>query len=268
MNSLNYVMNFGRTMIQKTIERKVALITGASRGIGRATAHRFAQEGIRLILNYYKPSDTQYGKEDAIHTLIESLENIGAEVFPYEADVSNREAVRSMVSAGEKHFGEINILVNNAGIGGIADITTLSEETWDRMIAVNLKGQFLVAQAVIPGMKKRKEGKIVNISSELGLVGEAGLTAYCSTKAGIIGFTKALAKELAPDGILVNCVAPGPTDTDMLRPEERTVEMIRSIPLRRLGRDDEIAAAIYFLVSQETSWTTGQVFSPNGGTVI
>jgi 3-oxoacyl-[acyl-carrier protein] reductase len=253
----------------KNIEGKVALITGASRGIGRATAYRFAQEGAKLILNYLKPADTQYGKEDAVNTLVESLENLGVEVFPYEADVSNRKAVQSMVSAAEKHFGEINILVNNAGIGQLAtDITMLSEETWDRVIAVNLKGQFLVAQAVVPGMKKRKEGKIVNIASELGLVGEPGLAAYCSTKAGIIGFTKALAKELAPDGILVNCIAPGPTDTDMLRPEERTEQMIGSIPLRRLGRDDEIAAAIYFLVSPETTWTTGQIFSPNGGTVI
>jgi len=244
------------------------LITGASRGIGRAVAERLGAEGASLVLNYYSPADSEHNKAKAIEEVVASVRRNGSRTLAYEVDVSSRLAVQAMVAEVEKRFGRIDILVNNAGIGGASEIGLMPEELWDRIIDVNLKGQFLVAQAVVPGMISRRSGKIVNIASELALVGEARLTAYCATKAGIIGFTKALARELAPHGILVNCVAPGPTDTDMLRPEERTEAMIRGIPLGRLGLPREIAAAVYFMVSPDTTWTTGQTLSPNGGAVI
>jgi len=145
----------------------------------------------------------------------------------------------------------------------------LPEKDWGRIIEVNLKGQFLVTQAVAPGMIRRRMGKIVNVSSELALCGNEERVAYCASKAGIIGFTKALARELAPFGILVNCVCPSPTNTDMLTGAGSVPEAyVQSIPLRRVGEPQEVAAAIYFLASPHNTYATGQIFSPNGGTVI
>ena len=249
---------------------QVALVTGASLGIGRACAEMLAAGGANLVLNYYSAVDHGYEKDKAIDEVLETVRKSGVEGLPYEADVSNRKAVEAMVAAAEGRFGRIDILVNNAGIlGGTDDISTMPEEHWDRVIDVNLKGQFLVAQAVARGMIKQRSGKIVNVASELALTGTGRKTAYCASKAGVIGFTKALARELAPHGILVNCVCPGPTNTDMLTgPAGVSEAYVQSIPLRRLGEPREIAAAIYFLVSPETTWTTGQIFSPNGGTVI
>ena len=254
------------------LEGKVALITGASRGIGRATAERLAAEGADLVLNYYSPADKEHHKESAADEVVSMVRKHGIDVIAHEADVSNRNQVQEMVAKAEQRFQRIDILVNNAGIGaeiiGDYEIGNMPEWVWDRTIDVNLKGQFLVSQAVIPLMIRQRSGKVVNISSDLALMGGPFVTAYCASKAGVIGLTKAMARELAPYGILVNCIAPGPTDTDILRPAERTPEYLQAIPLRRLGNPNEIAAAIHFLVGPDTTWTTGQVFSPNGGVVI
>jgi 3-oxoacyl-[acyl-carrier protein] reductase len=254
------------------LEGKVALITGASRGIGRATAERLAGEGANLVLNYYSSADREHQKESAGDEMMSAVRKQSVDVIAYEADVSNREQVQAMVAKAEERFGRIDILVNNAGIGaeivGDYEIGQMPERVWDRTLDVNLKGQFLVAQAVVPLMIRQRSGKIVNISSDLALMGGPLVAAYCASKAGVIGLTKSMARELAPHGILVNCIAPGPTDTDILRPGERTPEYLSGIPLQRLGKPSEIAAAICFLVGPDTTWTTGQVFSPNGGVVI
>lgn len=246
---------------------QVALITGASRGIGAATAERLAAEGASIVLNYYSGADTTFN-EKAADQVSASVRKLGVDVLRYDANVSNKEQVHAMVEAAKAKFGCIDILVNNAGVFDDKEITKQTDESWDRVVGVNLKGQFLVTRAVVPIMISRKSGKIVNVASELGLKGEANASTYCATKAGVIGFTKALARELAPYGILVNCVAPGPVETDMLDADERNESAIKRIPLGRNGRPEEIAAAIYFLVSPDTTWTTGQVLSPNGGIVI
>jgi NAD(P)-dependent dehydrogenase (short-subunit alcohol dehydrogenase family) len=173
-----------------------------------------------------------------------------------------------MVEQAEAELGEIGVLVNNAGIERPAHLESITERDWDATFAVNLKAQLFVIQAVAPGMRARRSGRIVNVASELALVGRAGLASYCASKAGVIGLTKALARELAGDGVLVNCVAPGPTDTDLLPDSERTPELLSHIPLGRIAAPEEIAEVIWFLVSPANTWTTGQVFSPNGGTVI
>jgi 3-oxoacyl-[acyl-carrier protein] reductase len=184
-----------------------------------------------------------------------------------DADVSDRAAVSRMVSDAEARFG-INVLVNNAGIERSDALSAITEHDWDDTFAVNLKGQFLMIQAIAPGMRARGAGKIVNVSSELALVGRAGLATYCASRAGVIGLTKALARELAADGVLVNRGAPGPTDTDLLPASERTPALMANIPLGRIGTPEEIAEVIWFLVSPANSWTTGQVVSPNGDVVI
>jgi 3-oxoacyl-[acyl-carrier protein] reductase len=252
------------------LKGEVSLVTGASLGIGRATAERLASEGSQIILNYYSPHDKKYGKTEAVNKARDSLRKYGVKVLPYEADVSDRHSVLEMVKEAESKFGHIDILVNNAGaiIPGFQDFGETTEEAFDRMLGVNLKGQFFAAQAVVPGMVKRRHGKIVNVSSEIALIGEPRAVAYSASKAGIIGFTKALAKELGPHGITVNCLCPGPTETDDLTPYERSEEYLKRIPLRRLGRPEEVAGSILFLVSPDSMWTTGQVFSPNGGIVI
>jgi 3-oxoacyl-[acyl-carrier protein] reductase len=173
-----------------------------------------------------------------------------------------------MIARAIERFGRIDILVNNAGIARPGAIDSLTEEDWDRTLDVNLKGQFLVVRAVVAGMKERRKGSIVNVASELGLVGQPDLSPYCASKAGVIGLTKSLARELAPFSIRVNCVAPGPTDTAILSDAERTVDYIATVPLQRLGTPADIASAVWFLASPESSWTTGQILSPNGGVVI
>jgi NAD(P)-dependent dehydrogenase (short-subunit alcohol dehydrogenase family) len=246
---------------------RVALVTGASRGIGRATAERLAAEGANVIVNYTGGADRHFDG-GAAGRVVDAIRAQGVQAIAYDADVSDRAAVQEMVHAAEAAFDKIDILVNNAGIGLRQDIVTMPEDAWDRVLDVNLKGQFLVTQAVIPGMIQRRSGRIVNIASELALIGNEERTAYCASKAGVIGFTKALAREMAPYGILVNCIAPGPVDTDMLRRNGPSEEYRESLPLKRFGAPREIAAAVYFLVSPDTTWTTGQVFSPNGGAVI
>ena len=245
-----------------SLDDTVALVTGASRGIGRAIAERLAAEGAGVAMNDHAP---RAGDLDAA---VAAVSAHGGDVEVVDADVSNAVAVQEMVERVESRFGRIDILVNNAGIACPGAIHELTEDDWDRTLGINLKGQFLVTRAVVPGMRERGSGRIVNIASELGLVGEADLSPYCASKAGVIGLTKALARELAPVRVRVNCVAPGPTDTTILRDSERTPEYLATIPLGRLGTPDEIAWAVWYLASPHAEWITGQVLSPNGGVVM
>ncbi len=244
------------------LEGQVALVTGGSQGIGRAIAQTLAAAGADIVLNHDHAAAADVGQ------VVSSVRDAGRRVLPVGADVSRRSEVAAMVGRAIGEFGRIDILVNNAGIGPECSLDELTEDVWDRVMAVNLKGQFLVCQAVVPHMLAAGYGRIINIGSEQGMIGAAGLTAYCASKAGVFGFTKALARELAPSGILVNCVAPGPVDTALLAPRDRTPELLARIPLGRIGRPQEIAFAVLFFASPETSWTTGQIHSPNGGVVM
>ena len=205
---------------------------------------------------------------ETIEQVSASVRAAGRCVVAVEADVASRTEVAGMVDRAVSEFGRIDIVVNNAGISPEYPLQETTDEVWDRVHAVNLKGQFLVCQAVVPLMRSAGYGRIINIASEQGLIGAADMSAYCASKAGIFGLTKGLARELAPAGILVNCVAPGPVDTAMLADRDRTPELASRIPLGRIGRPDEIAFAVLFLASPQSSWTTGQIVSPNGGVVM
>jgi 3-oxoacyl-[acyl-carrier protein] reductase len=252
----------GLTRSGYDLRGQVALVTGASQGIGRATAEMLASAGADIVLNHLG------GTAEEVEAVSRSIIATRCRVIAVEADVASRAEVTSMVERAVGEFGRLDILVNNAGIAPECPLAAMTDEIWDRVLAVNLKGQFLACQAVVPHMRARRYGRIVNIASEQGLIGAAGMSAYCASKAGIFGLTKALARELAADGILVNCIAPGPVDTALLDPRDRNPELMGRIPLGRIGRPDEIAFAVLFLASPRASWTTGQVLSPNGGVVM
>lgn len=229
------------------------LITGASRGIGAATARAFAELGDRVIINYNK------SKAEAEKLAVETG---GICVC---ADVSDPDSVQKMMESA----GRVDVLVNNAGISGFYMLDAMSDDEWKRMTDVNLNSVFYCTRAVLPQMISRKRGAIVNVSSMWGICGAACEVAYSTAKAGVIGFTKALAKEVGPSGIRVNCVAPGTVDTDMnkcLDKEARDM-LCEETPLGRMGTPEEIAKAIVFF-ADENSFITGQVLSPNGGLVI
>ena len=232
---------------------KRVLITGASRGIGAACARLVAKCGYVVIINYNN------SKEEALRLARE----IGAETI--RADVSSSAQVDDMFKAA----GEVNILVNNAGISGFYMLDAMSDDEWNKMIGVNLNGVFYCTRAVLPQMLRRKSGAIVNVSSMWGICGSSCEAAYSASKAGVIGLTKALAKEVGPSGIRVNCVAPGAIDTDMNKKlgGDAIKELCEETPLGRLGSPEEVARAILFLADDD-GFITGQVLSPNGGLVI
>lgn len=243
--------------------RKVALITGASRGIGRAVAERFAHDGYAVAVNYRR------SRQEA-ETLVAALTAAGADAAAFEADVACEEQVRAMVDAAQRRFGTVTVLVNNAGISSQKLFTEITTEEWQHMMGVHVNGAFFCCRAVLPAMIREKRGRILNISSMWGMTGASCEVHYSTAKAALIGLTRALAKEVAPSGITVNCVAPGVIDTDMLAgfDEEARREMREETPLGRLGTPEDIAAAVAFLASEEASFITGQVLSPNGGFVI
>lgn len=243
--------------------RKVALVTGASRGIGRSIALELARSGISVAINYH--SSEKMAKE-----LLREINKFNDNVNIYKADVSNEIEVSEMVHKIESDLGEIDILVNNAGISQIGLFTDMTSHERDRMIGVNLIGAMNVTKAVLPSMIHYKRGSIINISSMWGEVGASCEVVYSATKAGLIGFTKALAKEVAPSGIRVNCISPGVIDTDMNSELSSAdiKELIDEIPLNRIGKPDDIAKAVKFLISDNAKYITGQVIGINGGMII
>lgn len=242
---------------------KTVLITGASRGIGKAAAETFAKAGYDAALNYNK-------SEAAAEALCRELEKYSVKALPFRADVSDKKAVEKMYAEIEKTMGSPSVLVNNAGIAEQALFTDITEEMWDRMFAVNVKGAYNCAQVVLPKMIHEKYGRIINISSMWGISGASCEVHYSASKAALTGFTKALAKEVGLSGITVNCVAPGVIDTDMngkLSPETMA-ELKESTPLGRIGTPRDVAETVLFLASERASFITGQIISVDGGFIL
>lgn len=246
------------------LQGKTALVTGASRGIGRAIALELASQGVNIIVNYAgnreKAEETaklceEIGKESSIKTMV------------IAADVSSSEDVKSMIDQGSKEMGSIDILVNNAGITKDGLLLRMSDEDFDAVMDTNLKGAFLCTRGVTRMMMKNRWGRIINLSSVVGILGQGGQANYAASKAGVIGLTKSVARELASRNITVNAVAPGFIQTDMtdaLSPEQKA-EIGKNIPLERLGTVEDVAKMVGFLASEHSSYITGQVISVDGG---
>ena len=241
---------------------RTVLVTGASRGIGAATARVFAQEGWQVAMLYR----TQH---EAAAKLVSELEALGVRAAAYSADVASREQARDAVHRAEDTFGGIDTLVNNAGITRDAQFCSMTEDQWDSVLHINLDGPFYCCKQIVPLMREQGYGKIVNISSS-SANGNFGQANYAASKAGLLGLTKTLAKELAAQGITVNAITPAMIDTDMMRaiPEKLMPKYIQAIPARRLGAADELASAAFFFASDDSSFITGATLPVNGGTFI
>ena len=243
--------------------KKVALITGATRGIGKQIAITLAKEGYNIALNYRKENeDLENAKKE--------IAELGVEVLAVQGDVSNYEDCERFVKEIIEKFGHIDVLVNNAGITRDCLLIRMKEEDFKQVIDTNLGGTYNVTKNVISYMMKAHSGRIINISSVVGIVGNAGQTNYSASKAGIIGFTKSLAKEVASRNILVNAIAPGFIETDMtgVLKEEIKNEIAKNIPMKRMGSAQEVAKVVKFLTSDDSSYITGQVINVDGGMVM
>jgi 3-oxoacyl-[acyl-carrier protein] reductase len=247
-------------MMSMSLQGKIALVTGASRGIGRAIAIGLAEAGADVAINYA-------GNEQAALETAEAVRAQGRQAITIKADVGDAEQVESMVKQVLEHFGRLDILVNNAGITRDNLLMRMKEEEFDQVINTNLKGVFNCMKAVTRPMMKQRSGRIINISSVVGAVGNPGQTNYVAAKAGVIGMTKSAAKELASRGITVNCVAPGFITTEMtdVLSEETKEQLLKSIPLGRLGQPEDIARIVRVLASDDAAYMTGQTLHVDGG---
>ena len=245
------------------LDGKTALVTGASRGIGRAIALCLAAEGARVAINYA-------GNVKAAEEVKASIEAAGGTAILCQADIADSTAVEAMIADVVKEFGTIDILVNNAGITRDTLLMRMKDEDFAKVLDTNLKGVFYCTKAVAKLMMKKRAGRIINMASVVGLVGNAGQTNYAAAKAGVIGFSKSAAKELASRGITVNVVAPGFIGTDMTAglPESVKEKMLTDIPLGRMGEPEDVANAVLFLASDQASYITGQVVNVDGGMVM
>ncbi len=240
--------------------KKTVIITGASGGIGGAAASVFADNGYNIIVNYNS------NEKDAV-LLCDRLKKNNISALPFKADVSDWCQVKKMADFACENFGSIDVLVNNAGIAQQKLFTDITEEDFDRMFSVNVKGVFNCCKAVLPGMIHNKFGRIINISSMWGICGASCEVHYSASKAAVIGLTKALAKEVGPSGITVNCVAPGLIDTKMNRnlDEDTVKSLCEETPVSRIGSPEDVAKAVFFLSKEESSFITGQVLGVDGG---
>jgi 3-oxoacyl-[acyl-carrier protein] reductase len=241
------------------MEKRTALITGASRGIGRACARSLASAGYRIIL--------AARSAEKLEEVASELKPGGAEVFVVEIDLASSDSIAAAFSKAAKEFGRIDILVNNAGITKDGLAVRMKKLDWENVLNTNLSGAFYAVQQVLPAMMRERWGRIVNISSVVGEMGNPGQANYVASKAGLIGLTKSLAQEVGSRNITVNAVAPGFIETDMTHglSEELKQKMLEQTPLRRIGAPEDIAAAVKFLVSEEASFITGHVLDVNGG---
>jgi 3-oxoacyl-[acyl-carrier protein] reductase len=244
-------------------EGKNALVTGASRGIGREIALELARQGANVAVNYA-------GSEKMANDVVAEIKSLGRKAIAVQADVADGDSVSTMMKQVVEQFGTIDILVNNAGITRDNLLMRMKEEDWDAVIDTNLKGVFLCTKAVTRQMMKQRSGRIINISSIVGVGGNAGQANYVAAKAGVIGLTKTTAKELASRGITVNAVAPGFITTDMTDQlnEDVKAEMLKQIPLARLGEPQDIAKVVVFLASEDSRYMTGQTLHVDGGMIM
>lgn len=245
-----------------TMKDKVVLVTGGGRGIGRDIAHRFADEGANVAV-----CDVN---KDALEAVKGEIESKGRKCLVFDADVTKPEHVDGMVTKILDNFGRVDILINNAGITRDGLLVRMSEGDWDLVLDINLKGVFNCTKAVTKPMMKQRWGRIVNIASVIGIIGNAGQANYAASKGGIIAFTKSVAKELASRNINVNAIAPGFIQTDMTKklPEQYRSEMLKLIPLNRFGDAEDVANAALFLASEAASYITGHVIKVDGGMVM
>lgn len=245
------------------LDSKVALVTGASRGIGHAIALKLAAAGADVAVNYS-------GSEDAAQATVDAILALGRKAIKVKANVGSADDVAAMVATVHETFGHIDILVNNAGITRDGLLMRMKDSDWDDVININLKSVYLVTKAVSKIMMKQRSGKIINMTSVVGVTGNAGQANYSASKAGVIGFTKTCAKELASRGITVNAIAPGFIHTDMtdVLPDKVKDAMVEAIPLHRMAEPDEVANVALFLASELASYVTGQVINVDGGMVM
>jgi 3-oxoacyl-[acyl-carrier protein] reductase len=248
------------------LDGQVAIVTGASRGIGREIALAFAREGADLVCNYNK-------SEQHARSLVDEIEGIGRSAIAVQADVAHADQVNALIAAAMERFGRVDTLVNNAGFATLHKVVDMPIAAWDELIAAHLRGTFLTCQAVLPQMLQRKDGRIINISSQLAYKGRSGWAHYSAAKAGIIAFTRVLAHEVSREGIRVNCIAPGPIATDIVPVEargnpEQSERVLDELPIGRIGTVEEVAPSAVFLASNASTYYVGQTLGPNGGDVM
>lgn len=241
-------------------KNRVALVTGATRGIGKAIALELAARGCAVAFNYHE-SDEQ------AESLVRQIRRMGTDALTARANVSDYKAMQQFAEKSRKQFGQIDYLVNNAGVVRDVSLLMMTEKDWDTVVDINLKGVFCCTKAVLFAMMKKKSGRILNITSVSGLVGQRGQVNYASSKSGVIGFTKSLARELAPIGMTVNAIAAGFIDTDMTgnMSEKQRASILETIPLKRFGAAAEIARISAFLLSDDARYITGQIIQVDGG---